>query len=183
LPQFFNVTGGITVELLGGSDALTMKGAAAALQLVVPGSLNVDMGNGNDVLELDYVKVGGSCSLVDGNDTRGDTFSVKSCTFGSSLQIGVGNGDNSVTVESCQVMNQLKVYANGTGTNHFVLDEVQSVKDMIWVVMGAGNDTLDADYLYSKLPAVLDGQLGYDTLHLANYTGPKANLLGWESFK
>ena len=94
--QFFqNVTGDMRINLNGNNDRLTLGDGVSNARFIVPRDLQIDMGDGNDVVNLDRVSVRDDVSIVTGGG--GDSVTVKGSIGGLA---GVDNGLNDLTIDT-----------------------------------------------------------------------------------
>ena len=94
--QFFqNVTGDLQINLNGGNDRLTLGDGISNSRFIVPRDLQVGMGDGNDVVNLNRISVRDDATIFTG--AGGDSVTVRG-SIGALA--GVDNGQNNLTIDT-----------------------------------------------------------------------------------
>lgn len=136
--QFFqNVTGDLQINLDGGNDRLTLGDGVSNSRFIVPRDLQVDMGDGNDVVRLDRVSVRDDARLVTGAGSDG--VFVKGAIGGLA---GVDNGQNDLTIDTGDRADNIfleNVFVRHNLSVNTGNDDFTDVIDMHF--MNIGNDT------------------------------------------
>src|SRR5262245_44465491 len=139
------------INLGAGGDILTLSDGSDDANFIVPNDLVINMGGGNDVLEVNHVKVRHNASLTggDGRDFVGFIGSVGAVTsldssFGD-LTIDSGAGTDQVDLHNVFVRRNLTITTGIDSSNDLVNIEFSTVKNNTNISTGGGVDIVDLD--------------------------------------
>jgi hypothetical protein len=121
------------------------------------GGADIDLGNGDDTLNLDNVTARGKISVRagDGDDTINAT-----AVTSAALSVLGGDGLDAVTLNALTV-DHVGIH---TGDDSDTVDVRDSVFTSLGISLGDGDDSLTTENLTSRVVALLGGH-GYDTLN------------------
>jgi hypothetical protein len=133
------VTDDIRIYLYGNNDRLTLGNGVSTSDFIVPDDLEIDMGDGNNVVTIDKISVRDDATIVTGAGS--DSVSVKAVIGGlagidggaNDLNINTGNRSDNVLLQNTFVRRNVTVDTRGT-------DNFSDVVDML--MMNIGNDTI-----------------------------------------
>jgi hypothetical protein len=135
--QFFaNVTDDIRINLNGNNDRLTL-GNGINGDFIVPDDLEINMGEGADVVTIDRITVRDDATILTGNGN--DSVSVKA-TIGALA--GVDNGANDLIIDTGERADNVSlqnVFVRRNLTVNTGIDNFTDVVDMLF--MNVGNNT------------------------------------------
>jgi hypothetical protein len=164
------VTDDIRVNMYGGHDEINFYGSSAALPLVAPDDLVVDMDAGNDKVGMDYVKAGGDVEVMMGSGV--DSFIGVGVTTGDDLFVKesgspfyAGNYDYVNLYGGSRIGGQLNVKLN-RGHDTFKTDGTTA--QSLWVEGGGGNDTTFVDKMTATAFIRIDPGTGSDNTTVQN---------------
>jgi hypothetical protein len=111
----------IDVDLEGGSDVFTIRGASAANRILIPGDVEIDNDDGNNTNELINVQLNDDLTI-----TKTGGVSENNLEIAGSLIIGdvtlahsAFDGDSKTLIHNSQIEGNLSI-TNATGEDHFV---------------------------------------------------------------
>lgn len=114
-PDFFFIDDDVHIDLRGGEDVLTIRGA------VVPGDVGIDLGSDDDV----FTWTGGSLhSLFVSGASSADAITVDSLTIGGDLKIAGNDGRDALSVTSVTVGGKTSLDGD-SGDDTFLVDGLQ----------------------------------------------------------
>jgi hypothetical protein len=148
----------ITIRLMQGADRVLMT------WVTLPGVLDIGMGKGNDVVELDEVWAG---PLRIATSQGYDLVNVFGPSFFESVSIRTGNGGDVVTVEATGTGGSFDVIA-GEGDDDVSIAAID-VYDDVHVKLGGGGDALWFGDAFVAEDTHLDGGSGDNWLDLFGY--------------
>lgn len=158
---FANVTGNVRVNLNGGSDLLRIGGSGEASRMVLPGSLTVSGGDGNDSVNVQYLNTGNNSTISIDTGSGMDTVSLDRIFNRSTVAVTTGSQNDTVSVTNSTIFTGLAV---GTSDGADRLTVVNNVMDGFRAEMGSGDDTVDVRSNLIWLDAYVNGGDGWDTL-------------------
>jgi hypothetical protein len=177
----------VTIRMNGGDDLLEILGnydyqqpTPLVAALNIPGRLSIDMGNGNNLLMLDGIDVGGTTTIRGGADVN--AVGIFAATFEGNFSANLGNGENLLYlgVQSGQshganTFNGQFTYTAGRKHDIFADYEGAQFNGAVRVDLGAGDDEADLGASQFNGDTILDGGPGHDTIQLQGLVGPTFN--------
>jgi hypothetical protein len=148
----------ITIRLMSGADRLLMT------WVTLPGVLDIGMGKGNDVVDLDEVWAG---PLRIATSQGYDVVNVFGPSFFESASIRTGNGNDHVVVDTIGVDGSFDLIAGDD--EDFVSIAGIEVYDDVHVKLGGGDDVLWFGDAFVAEDTHLDGGSGDNWLDLFGY--------------
>ena len=185
----------IDIRTRGGDDSVTLL---ATGELTEKLELNLNLGNGNDVADLEFAAIADKLELEadlgGGNDTLSVNLDQEILSKGKvEMAVSGGGGDDVWNLSANEVRSKAKLQATFEGgggddtMETFLGDPIdEKAHVQIFAAGGGGNDTLSVDAVMfgtganiadgAKLQVHLDGGAGTDTLE-AFYEGDVAGML------
>jgi hypothetical protein len=176
-PVVFNgVTGDVNINLGSGNDNVAIEGTGLGVMTYLPRNLTVNLGNGNNVLEMVSVTVGGKVSVTGG--TGDDTVILAMTNVGSpavngganDLTINLGGGNNQMALYYVSVERDLQILDTASNSDELLMYGDYAGRNLL-IETGAGNDILElAEIDAGSLLDIYTGA-GQDQLTLGTVTG------------
>lgn len=160
-----NVTSNVRVNLSGGHDELRIGGLSDANRMVLPGSLIVSGGEGDDTVFARYLNMRDNRIISIDTGAGADTVSLDRVVNRSTVDITTGTQDDTVSVANSTIFNRLAVT---TSAGNDRLTVANSVMDNFRADMGTGDDNVTVDRNLSWLSAFVDGGDGWDRITGSN---------------
>jgi large repetitive protein len=150
-PQTIPNVLGITVDMYGGADAVTLK------NITIPG-IGVDLGDGSDVLVMSGVHSTSSGDIEGG--TGNNSISMDHCSFADGLAIRTSSGNDAVAMSRTTIYGGLLIEL-GDGTNTLSMLNVNVFEPQL---TGSSVTPLNDEFSVPDCGAFIVGGSGIDVI-------------------
>ena len=171
--QFFqNVSGDLRINLNGGNDRLTLGDGVSNSRFIAPRDLQVDMGDGNDVVRLDRVSVRDDARLVTGAGSdsvfvKGTIGGLAGVDFGQNdLTIDTGDRADNISLENVFVRHNLNVNTGSDDFTDFVDMHFMNIGNDTDVRTGGGGDIVRISDVGFNDDLTIDTGAGNDSVSI-----------------
>jgi hypothetical protein len=171
--QTFTVNGNISVNFKDGNDTLNVGQANPGAFTILPGSLNVVLGGGNNSFGMTGTTINGNLTLTGGAGKDQVVMDTSSIGRGGNhdCNINLGGGSNQLIMRYTTVERDLLVYDNSGNS----FDDVElfggSVGRNASIQTGTGNDFVQINEFYFGKDLNIQTGAGKDTVLLGESQG------------
>lgn len=152
--QTFSITGNISANFKAGDDSLSIDGGTVGYA-ILPGSLNVVLGDGNNYLGLGNTTVSGNLSVTGGSGADDVGMNYSSVGLGTynggnnDCSINLGAGANTITTYYLRVQRDLLINEISSSGDEMLLQGVSAGRN-VNIQTGSGSDDIEIDAFFAK---------------------------------